>query len=82
MWKATTAVGVAQAAVGSGSSKQIFIVARYRPRGNFLRIFKENVGNKRASGTVPTTAVPSPIRMQSTTLLPPTPLPSLTSVGG
>ena len=81
VWKATTAVGVAQAAVGSGSSRQIFIVARYRPRGNVLRIFKENVGNKRASGTVPTTANPSLISIQSTTLLPPTARPSLTSAG-
>lgn len=71
---------MAQAAVGSGFSKQIFIVARYRPRGNFLRIFKENVGNKRASGPV-TTTNPSPISRQSTTLLPPTALPSLTSTG-
>lgn len=81
VWKATTAVGVAQAAVGSGSSKQIFIVARYRPRGNVLRIFKENVGNKRASGTVPTTTDLSLISIQSTTLLAPTARPSLTSVG-
>ena len=74
-------MGVAQAAIGSGFSKQIFIVARYRPRGNVLRIFIENVGNKRAGGTVPETAVPSPVSMQTTTLLPPTALPSLTSAG-
>ena len=78
-WKATTTLGVAKATVGSGSSKQIFIVARYRPRGNVLRNFEENVGNKRASGTVPTTADPSLV--ESTTLLPPTARPSLTSAG-
>lgn len=77
-------MGVAQAALGSGPSKQIFIVARYRPRGNVLRRFKENVGNKRARGTVPTTADLSLISKQSTTLttlLPPTARPSLTSAG-
>lgn len=77
-------MGVAQAALGSGPSKQIFIVARYRPRGNVLRRFKENVGNKQARGTVPTTADLSLISKQSTTLttlLPPTARPSLTSAG-
>lgn len=77
-------MGVAQAALGSGPSKQIFIVARYRPRGNVLRRFKENVGNKRARRTVPTTADLSLISKQSTTLttlLPPTARPSLTSAG-
>lgn len=74
-------MGVAQAALGSGPSKQIFIVARYRPRGNVLRRFKENVGNKRARRTVPTTVDLSLISKQSTTLLPPTARPSLTSAG-
>jgi len=49
VWKATKAVGVAQASTGSGFSKQIFIVARYRPGGNFIGMFKENVGEKRSS---------------------------------
>ena len=40
-------MGVAQASIGSGFSKQIFIVARYRPGGNFIRRFKANVGEKR-----------------------------------
>ena len=49
MWKATKAVGVAQASTGSGYSKQIFIVARYRPAGNLTGKFRENVGEKRSS---------------------------------
>ncbi|XP_066018419.1 uncharacterized protein [Pocillopora verrucosa] len=48
VWKDTRAVGVAQASRGSGFSKQIFIVARYSPSGNFiLRRFKENVVERR-----------------------------------
>ncbi|XP_078363438.1 Golgi-associated plant pathogenesis-related protein 1-like [Oculina patagonica] len=47
VWKATKAVGVVQASMGSGFSKQTFIVARYRPGGNIFRMFKENVGEKR-----------------------------------
>ena len=42
-------MGVAQASIGSGFSKQIFIVARYRPGGNFIRRFKANVGEKQSS---------------------------------
>lgn len=48
VWKATTAVGVAQASRGSGFSKEIFIVARYSPTGNVLRRFQKNVGVKRS----------------------------------
>ena len=48
VWKATTAVGVAQASRGSGFSKEIFIVARYSPTGNVLRRFQKNVGVKQS----------------------------------
>ncbi|CAH3109232.1 unnamed protein product, partial [Pocillopora meandrina] len=48
VWKATTAVGVAQSSRGSGFSKEIFIVARYNPTGNVLRRFQKNVGVKRS----------------------------------
>lgn len=48
VWKATTAVGVAQSSRGLGFSKEIFIVARYSPTGNVLRRFQKNFGVKRS----------------------------------